>query len=296
MEKQGRVLRSYSGFYYVASGEDIYTCKVKGQMKKRRFSLFTGDIVSFEVEEKEGLKGMINKIMPRKNYLMRPTVANLDLIVFTMAVKSPDFSYLILDKLLVQAEQAELPAIIVLTKTDLAEKSEVEAIKKHYEAIGYEVYPVASEKGTGIKELAARLDGLVTAFGGPSGVGKSTALNAIQPGVMRTTGHVSKKIGRGRHTTRYTELVAFNGGYLADTPGFGNVEMIDIDPVKLPHYFREFAAYTGGCKFHPCSHTHEPVCGVKEAVEKGEISRERYNSYKEILEEIETERERNKVF
>ena len=237
---------------------------------------------------------MITSVLPRKNYLERPTVANLDLLVITLALAQPDFSFLIMDKLLVLAEAAKVPVLLVLTKADLVTEEQIEMIASVYKNIGYEVYVISSKTGKGIDALRQRLAGKVTAFGGPSGVGKSSALNAIQPGVLRTTGEISSKISRGKHTTRYTELVPFNGGYLADTPGFGNVLMENLSPEVLPACFPEFRRYEAECKFSPCSHTHEPVCGVKAAVEENKIALSRYTSYLSILEELKESKARNR--
>ncbi|MER2138759.1 MAG: ribosome small subunit-dependent GTPase A, partial [Succiniclasticum sp.] len=222
MVKSGLVVRSYSGYYYVDCDGVMITCKVKGHMKQKRFSLCTGDRVQLEpVPDKTAGEGMITSVLPRKNYLERPTVANLDLLVITLALAQPDFSFLIMDKLLVLAEAAKIPVLLVLTKADLAAEKQIESIASVYRNIGYETFVISAKTGLGIDTLRQRLAGKITAFGGPSGVGKSSALNAIQPGVVRTTGEISSKISRGKHTTRYTELIPFNGGYLADTPGFG---------------------------------------------------------------------------
>ena len=163
-----------------------------------------------------------------------------------------------------------------------------------YRKIGYETFVISSKTGEGIDALRRRLEGKVTAFGGPSGVGKSSALNAIQPGVLRTTGEISTKISRGKHTTRYTELIPFNGGYLADTPGFGNVLMENLEPEALPACFPEFRQFEAACKFSPCSHTHEPVCGVKDAVRENRVAPSRYASYLSILEELKENKARNR--
>ena len=295
MVKSGLVVRSYSGYYYVDCDGEMITCKVKGHMKQKRFSLCTGDRVQLEpVPDKAAEEGMITSVLPRKNFLERPTVANLDLLVITLALAQPDFSFLIMDKLLVLAEAAKVPVLLVLTKADLATEEQIEAVASVYKNIGYEVYVISSKTGQGIDALRQRLAGKITAFGGPSGVGKSSALNAIQPGVLRTTGEISSKISRGKHTTRYTELVPFNGGYLADTPGFGNVMMENLEPEVLPACFPEFRRYEAECKFSPCSHTHEPVCGVKAAVEENKIALSRYTSYLSILEELKESKARNR--
>ncbi|MFR4651993.1 MAG: ribosome small subunit-dependent GTPase A [Phascolarctobacterium sp.] len=291
-ELQGRVLKNYNGYYYVQVDEEqkLYTCKLKGKMKKNRFSLATGDIVSFEAGEKD--EGMITKVMPRKNFLLRPTMANLDLFVATFACASPDFSFLLADKLLALAELAHIPAILVLNKADNAPVGLIEQVKSVYGKIGYEVYAISAQNGTGIAELRTRLRGKICAFGGPSGVGKSSTINAIDSSVELRTGAVSEKIGRGKHTTRYAQLLPFDEGYIADTPGFGNLLLEGLEEDMAVYSFREFAEYEHGCRFCPCTHTHEPVCGVKQAVEAGEIAPSRYESYLNMREEIKELQER----
>ncbi len=289
----GRVLKNYNGFYYVVvpSGEQ-YTCKLKGKLKKDRFSLATGDLVEIEVKENSSGEGMINNILPRKNFLLRPTMANLDLFVLTMACVTPDFSPIIADKLLLLAEKSKIPTIIVLNKMDLTTQQQVEEIASVYRKIGYEVYPIAATSEKGIEALRERLRGKICAFGGPSGVGKSSTINAIDPTVDLRTGKVSEKIGRGKHTTRFAELLPFAEGYIADTPGFGNLYMEGLEKEDVALYFREFSQYEQTCKFCPCSHTHEPICGVKEAVATGNIASSRYNSYINILAELKELQER----
>lgn len=295
MVKEGRVLRSYSGYYYVDCQGSLLTCKVKGHMKQQRFSLCTGDLVRVEeVPASAGQEGMITDVLLRKNYMHRPTVANLDLMVLTHSVVQPDFSYLIMDKLLVLAEKAGIPVILVLTKTDQAEPQQIKAIQTVYAQLGYEVFSISAKSGQGIEDLRRRIEGKITVFGGPSGVGKSTTLNAIQPGILRTTGEISEKIRRGKHTTRFTELVPFNGGYLADTPGFGNVLLEELRPEELAACYPEFKAFATTCRFHPCSHTHEPDCSVKEAVAKQWIASSRYESYTAILQELKEIKARNR--
>lgn len=289
-ELQGRILKNYNGYYYVAVEDVIYTCKVKGKMKKNRFSMATGDLVVFEAGDKN--EGMIKHVLPRKNFLVRPTIANLDLFVVTFACATPDFSFLIADKLLALAEMAKIPAVLVLNKADISPEGLVEEIKGVYEKIGYDVYVISALKNSGIEALKERLKGKICAFGGPSGVGKSSTINAIDPAVELKTGIVSEKIGRGKHTTRYAQLLPFAGGYIADTPGFGNLLLEELDSKVVPTGFREFAAYEAQCKFISCTHTHEPVCGIKEAVKEGLIAKSRYDSYVNILKEIKLFEER----
>ena len=287
---QGRIVKNYMGYYYVETAmHEIITCKVKGKMKQNRFSLCTGDYVKFEVS---GSEGMITDILPRKNFLLRPTVANIDLVVVTVSCSNPDFSFLITDKLLALAEIAKIPGIICLTKVDIAFAGLVEKCCELYEKIGYKVFLVSAKEGIGIEELRAEVSEKLTVFAGPSGVGKSSTLNAIDPNLNLVTGQVSEKIGRGRHTTRFAHFIPFAGGYLADTPGFGNLTMEEIEANALPQAFREFVKYAHNCRFSTCSHTHEPNCAVKEAVEAGEIAKSRYNSYTSIMQEILTKKER----
>ena len=284
---QGRVLKNYNGYYYVQAGSDIYTCKVKGKMKQNRFSLASGDMVAFDGDGDKH-EGMITTVLPRKNFMPRPTVANLDLLVVTFACVSPDFSYILADKLLAMAEIAHIPAMLVLNKADLADPGKIEEIRRTYESIGYEVFVISAATGSGVDELRKKLHGKICAFGGPSGVGKSSTLNAIDPAVELCTGVISEKIGRGRHTTRYTQLLPFDGGYIADTPGFGNLllEELAADGADAAAGFREFAQYEQGCRFCPCTHTHEPVCGVKQAVEEGRVAATRDESYLALRAEI----------
>lgn len=289
----GRVLKNYNGYYYVVTPENNeYTCKIKGKLKQSRFSLATGDLVEFELNPKVVGEGMITKILPRKNFLLRPTMANLDLFVLTMACATPDFSYIIADKLLLLAERAKIPTILVLNKMDLVAPEVVEQIAATYRNIGYQVFPIAAKSGLGIEVLREHLQGKICAFGGPSGVGKSSTINAIDPQVALRTGQVSEKIGRGKHTTRFAQLLPFDGGYIADTPGFGNLYLEGLEKEEVPLLFREFAEYENTCKFCPCSHTHEPVCGVKEAVAAGNIATSRYDSYINILAELKELQER----
>ena len=283
-ELQGLVLKNYNGYYYVQVANAVYTCKVKGKMKQNRFSLATGDRVLLEPGEQG--EGMIKQVLPRKNYLPRPTMANLDLFVATFACATPDFSFLLADKLLALAELAQIPALLVLNKEDQAPTGLIEKVRAVYEPIGYEVYTLSAMEGTGVETLRERLKGRVCAFGGPSGVGKSSTINAIDSSVDLRTGAVSEKIGRGKHTTRFAQLLPFDEGYIADTPGFGNLLLEGMEPEQALAAFREFAQYEDGCRFCPCSHTHEPVCGVKEAVASGAIAVSRYESYLAMLEEI----------
>lgn len=291
-ELQGRVLKNYNGYYYVQTEQEAepYVCKVKGKMKQNRFSLVTGDLVLLEAGDRQ--EGMIRSVLPRSSFLPRPTLANLELFVAAFACATPDFSFLLADKLLALAELARVPAVLVLNKQELAPAGLIEQVRQTYTALGYEVFVLSAKEGNGVAALRERLRGRLCAFGGPSGVGKSSTINAIDPSVELRTGDVSAKIGRGKHTTRYAQLLPFDDGYLADTPGFGNLLLEGVLPEQLPMAFREFARYEDGCRFCPCTHTHEPVCGVKQAVDEGRIAATRYASYLQMLQEVKDLQER----
>ncbi len=288
----GRIIKNFNGYYYVETPEkEIVTCKIKGKMKQERFSAVTGDMAEFE-KNPDG-ESMITKILPRRNFMERPAMANLDCIVIAFACCDPDFSYLLADKMLAFAERAGIEAVLCLNKTDLVTEAQLNEIAGVYTLAGYKVFAVSTVTGAGLDELRSYLKGKISAFAGPSGVGKSSMLNALQPGIALQTGSVSEKIGRGRHTTRYAQLLPFNGGYLADTPGFGNLLAENIDARELYKYFREFKNFEHDCKFMPCTHTHEPVCGVKNAVQAGQIAASRYESYLAILDEIKLLKEKS---
>ena len=204
----------------------------------------------------------------------------------TFACAAPDFSYILADKLLALAELAHIPAILVLNKEDNAPEGLIKAVRHVYEPIGYEVFALSAQNGTGVEALRERLRGKICAFGGPSGVGKSSTINAIDSTVDLRTGAVSEKIGRGKHTTRFAQLLPFDEGYIADTPGFGNLLLEGMEKEQVLAAFREFAEYEHSCRFCPCTHTHEPVCGVKEAVRTGNIAASRYESYLQMLQEV----------
>ena len=260
-------------------------CRLRGRVKKGRSELtpVPGDIVSLERISPE--EGVIERIEERTNLLQRPRVANLTQIVFTVAAASPDPHPLVVSRFLVLAERSGVKKIaLCVNKMDLCQGAP-EDILAGYGAAGYPVLRVSAEQGTGLRELHERLAGEITVFAGPSGAGKSSLLNALDPSLALLTGVVSEKIGRGRHTTRRAELLPFAGGYVVDTPGFTQQEMTEIAPQELAACFPEFVRHAG-CRFSPCSHSHEPDCTVKAAVETGELSRERYEAYLALLSEI----------
>ena len=286
----GRIIKTYNGYYYVEGLDgQLYTCKVKGKMKQKRFIIAAGDQVRVEAA---GLEGMITEILPRKNLLQRPLVANLDWLMAVFACSNPEPGFLLVDKLLALAETAGIPAALVLNKSDLAPEGLVERFRSVYEPLGYPVFAVQAKTGIGLEALRQMVTGHMVAFGGPSGVGKSTLLNHLAPGLTLKTGDVSRKIGRGRHTTRFAQLLPFQGGYIVDTPGFGNIDLAELVMEDAAAGFREFQPYLGQCRFTGCSHTHEPDCRVKEAVAAGEIAASRYASYVAIRQELAVQKKR----
>jgi len=290
--QQGVVVKAYSGYYYVQTGGKVAMCTLRGRFKKERFSLLVGDEVQFSGVG-DG-KGVVEEILPRRSLLKRPMVANVDQVVLTFAVVNPDINLLLVDKFLVLAESSQLDVIICLNKIDLTDTTLLESMVDLYRSIGYSVILSSSKAGLGVEELRTKLYDHITVFAGPSGAGKSSMLNCLEPGWKLTTGEVSRKIGRGKHTTRYAELMALpGGGFVVDTPGFSLTEFTDMPAAELGHYFPDIASFLPACKFNTCLHDKEPQCAVKQAVEEGKVSRERYNSYLDILNEI---RENRKGF
>ncbi|MDF2568923.1 MAG: rsgA [Sporomusa sp.] len=281
----GIVVRAYNSYYYIQSGNKVITCNLRGRFKKERFSLLVGDQVIYTLTGPD--KGIIEEILPRHSMLKRPMVANVDQVVLTFAAVNPDINPILVDKFLVIAEMSELEIILCINKIDLADSDHVSHLVERYNHIGYKVITVAAKLGTGIDTLHSLLYDKISVFAGPSGAGKSTILNSVQPGLELTTGEVSHKIGRGKHTTRFAELLPLaGGGFVVDTPGFSFTEFNDIEETDLMDYFPEIAQISAQCKFSTCLHYKEPQCAVKQAAGDGHIHAERYQSYLEILTEI----------
>lgn len=281
----GIIIKGIGGFYYVKAAGNIYECKARGILRKQRITPMIGDITEIELS---GDKGSIVAIKPRKSFLVRPPVSNIDTMVLVVAAASPEPNMFLIDKMLINAEIRGIEPVICINKTDLAKRNDIEKI---YISAGYRVFSVSAEKKEGIKDLFDYLADKTTAFAGLSGVGKSSLLSLITDDVLET-GTVSEKIQRGRHTTRHVELFELkNGGFVLDTPGFSSLEVDGIKAEDLYKYFPEMAESEGQCKFRGCSHINEPGCFVKEQLSQGKISESRYESYKQLYEKLKTVKE-----
>lgn len=281
---QGIIIKAYNSFYYVQQPNEVIMCTLRGRFKKERFSLLVGDEVRFSLLA-DG-KGVIEEILPRRSVLKRPLVANVQQVVLTFAAANPEISRLLVDRFLVLAESSHLEIVLCINKCELGDPLAMEIFTECYRNIGYRVLEVSAADGRCLEELRAVLHDKVSVFAGPSGVGKSSLLNALQPDLNLLTGELSEKIGRGKHTTRHAQLMPLcGGGFVVDTPGFSMAEINDLPPEELRHCFREFTAETAGCRFSSCLHLHEPVCGVKDAVAAGKIDALRYENYQIICNE-----------
>ena len=281
----GIIIKAISGFYYVSDGEKTYECKARGSFRESGVSPLVGDRVEFERTEEQ--KGIVTAVLPRKNLLSRPPVANIDKLFIISSYEKPAPNAYIIDKLTALAEYKEIEPVIVFNKCDMGSFEEWECI---YRKAGFRVYTVSAENGEGIGALKAELKNYISAFTGNSGVGKSSILNALFDGLNLETDAVSEKLGRGRHTTRHTELFSLpEGGFVADTPGFSSLEYECNDYTfkeNLVYCFRDLSEYADGCKFTTCTHTVEKGCNIIEAVEKGEIPESRHKSYIALFEEL----------
>jgi ribosome biogenesis GTPase len=280
----GILLKAIAGFYYVEAGGNIYECKARGIFRKNHESPTVGDFLEFEILD--GLKGVVSKILPRKNLLIRPPVANLDQIFIVSSHNTPAPNALLIDRLTAIAVNNNIEPIIVFNKVDLGGMSDWQSL---YTKAGFKCIVSSVATGVGCDEIISLLEGKVSAFTGNSGVGKSSLLNRMFPTLGLETGEVSNKLGRGRHTTRHVELYPVCGGYVADTPGFSSLDIERTMPLKkdeLPFVFPDFADYLGECKFTSCTHTVEKGCAVLEAVQNSKIEKTRAESYKIIYNEI----------
>ena len=287
MKEIGRVIKFYNSFFFVKVGEKIIPCKLRGLLKRDKKiggAVCVGDFV--EISKLKDKSGVIEKVQSRRNILIRPPIANVDRVILTFAVDAPKLHPLLLNRFLVLAEKSALPEIIIcVNKIDLsAEKN----FLSEYEPL-YKILRVSARTGDGLHELKNILSSGVTVFAGPSGVGKSSLLNAVDKNLKLKVGSVSEKILRGKHTTRFSQLIEFGDGFLVDTPGFSAVDLVEagLDKKNLWHCFKEFAPFARHCKFlNGCSHSHEPDCAVKAAVSRADILSERYVAYLALFKEL----------
>ncbi|MFC4076452.1 ribosome small subunit-dependent GTPase A [Salinithrix halophila] len=287
---EGQIVKAISGFYYVRTPEGDVQCRARGVFKKRKWSPLVGDRVQFNYTENG--EGVVTDIYSRETELIRPPIANVDQAVVVGSFREPDLSLDLLDRFLVHAEREGLEILICLTKRDLAgEEAEVDRVRAIYNPAGYPVLITSVREGIGIDVLKKELAGRLSVFAGQSGVGKSSLLNAVLPSLELATGEVSRKLGRGRHTTRQVEILELpEGGQVADTPGFSQLGFTGMEEIELSACFPEMALRAPDCKFRGCLHKNEPGCAVQQAVERGEIDRGRYRNYRQFLEEIHEQR------
>ena len=283
----GRVIKFYNSFFFVDVKGELLPCKLRGLMKRDKRSgsaVCPGDFV--EVSKLDDGTGVIESVQPRRNMLKRPAVANIDQVILTFAAASPDLNRLLLNRFITLAEWSQIGNIIIcINKIDLIDNAD--KFLNEYESL-YKIIRVSAVTGEGIDKLKTQMSNNVTVLTGASGVGKSSILNAIDSSFNLKVGDVSEKIQRGRHTTRVSELIPFADGFIVDTPGFSAVDLVEVglDSETLADCFKEFAKFTADCKFTGCSHSHEPNCAVKAAVEDGKILKERYSAYISMLNEI----------
>lgn len=285
---QGKIIRGIGGFYYVQTESlGVLECRAKGIFRSQGVKPLVGDDVDVDVLSEEEKLGNIREILLRKNQLVRPAVANVDQAVVIFACSYPKPNLNLLDRFLLMMETQEVPACICFSKTDEAESGFLEELRDNYAGSGSSVYFTSILTGQGVEEFRRCLSGRTSVLAGPSGVGKSSMMNAVFPGADIETGEISAKIKRGKHTTRHSELFYLGEKtYVMDTPGFTSLRLPDIEKEQLRDYYPEFSEYQDGCRFLGCVHVSEPDCQVKQAVERGEIARGRYENYKQFYQEL----------
>jgi ribosome biogenesis GTPase len=285
---KGKIIKGIAGFYYVHVPESgIYECKAKGIFRKENIKPLVGDDVRIEVTDVGGFEGNIIEILPRRSFLVRPAVANIDQALLIFAINKPAPNYNLLDRFLIMMRGQGLECIICFNKNDISSDEERIEIADIYKDSGCRVLFVSALENEGVEELSDILKGKTTAVAGPSGVGKSSIVNRLQNDTKMETGDISAKIDRGKHTTRHSELITISEDtYIMDTPGFSSLNLFDVEKEELKGFYPEFAPYESECKFLTCVHIHEPVCGVRKAIEEGKINKVRYDNYVTLYDEL----------
>lgn len=284
----GKIIKGIAGFYYVHVPDmGVYECKAKGIFRKENQKPVVGDDVDMDIINEENKKGNIAKILPRRNQLIRPAVANISQAVVIFSVVKPEPNLALLDRFLIMMEQQNIPCRICFNKADLATKEQIESLQKEYEASGYPVLFVSAKEQTGLEELRKWLADKTSTVAGPSGVGKSSLINRLQDEVCMETGNISEKIERGKHTTRHAQLISLGeNSYIMDTPGFSSLEIPKMEKEDLRFCYPEFTEYENTCKYLGCMHVSEPGCAVKEALAEGVIGKNRYANYVQFFDEL----------
>lgn len=287
----GKIIKGIAGFYYVHTPKGLFECKAKGVFRKEKIKPLVGDNVKIEIVDDEKLLGNIVEIFPRSNSLIRPASANIDQALVIFAIAKPEPNYNLLDRFLISMHQQQIPTIICFNKKDLVSADEQQALEEAYCRSGCELLFVSGKKHEGIDLIRAELKGKTTVIAGPSGVGKSTIVNVLTPEAHMKTGEISRKIERGKHTTRHAELFAVEEStYIMDTPGFTSLRVSEMEKEELQGFYPEFEPYEPFCKFGGCVHINEPVCGVRNALAEGKISCIRYENYRLIYEELKAQK------
>ena len=286
MSMKGRIIKGIGGFYYVDTDDGLFTCKAKGLFRHDNMKPLVGDHVEIDIVSDDEKIGNVSDILERSNELIRPNVSNVDQALIIFALTSPEPNFVTLDKMILQYRAQGIPVLICFNKEDLASDDLADTVAHDYRGCGSRIFITSAKAGEGIDDLISALADKTTVVAGPSGVGKSSIINCITRTDAQKTGEISEKLARGKHTTRHSEIIPImKNTYIVDTPGFGSFELFDIRPEELADHYEEFTGYLN-CRFSPCSHTHEPDCGVKCAVENGEISRRRYDDYVYIYNEL----------